>query len=115
MTTTPSYTDEQVLAIAHEVGMSPSRAGVKCKAIASLLEYMVQERQRLQAEVEASRADANRWRHFVGLIDPDLVGGFTLYQQVDLKTDQLIYDACDLTEKIDAASAKQNETKEAKS
>ena len=44
-----SYTDEQVLAIAHELGMNPSRAAVKCKAIASLLEYMVQERTRLQA------------------------------------------------------------------
>lgn len=109
MTNPTSYTGEQVREVLDEMWASGPDFAIDC--IRSLLA----DRQRLKAEVEALRADANRWRHFVGLIDPDLIGGFTLYQQVDLKTDQLIYDARDLIEKIDAARATPNETKEAKS
>lgn len=103
--TNPSYTDEQVLE--HAAWQSiPTKA-----MILSLLA----NRQRLQAEVEGLRPDAERWCCFVGLIDPDRIGGYSVYHMIDPKTDELVYDGEILSKLIDAARATPNETKEAKS
>jgi hypothetical protein len=106
MTTTPSYTDEQVLAIAQEIGMSPSRTGVKCKAIASLLEYMVQERQRLQAEVDDTTVAS-----FVEKTACIISGAPFPSSRSYAKAREI----SDLALNLYRHSAKQNETKEAKS
>jgi len=52
---------------------------------------------------EAIARDAERYRTFVEMIDPDKVpGGFTLYYAIEEGTDQLIYFS-DLAEILDAA------------
>lgn len=60
----------------------------------------------LRKENEGLRLDAERWRQFLKMVDPDKVpGGFTLYFAIEEGTDQLCYADDDIVEIVDAARA----------
>lgn len=134
--TNPSYTDEQVpevvrtaperifLQVSDQEWDADKPFPVDCDGVSwwkeSVLDVEVQYvRADLFAASEADRqrlqADADRWRCFVGLIDPDRIGGYSVYHMIDPKTDELVYDGEILSKLIDATRATPNETKEAKS
>jgi hypothetical protein len=144
MTTTPSYTDEQVRELAQETDTGPSQAAVKYKTVSLMLRSLLADRQRLQAEVEALRARSApdvsseveyAWQRIAKVSGSALLAGERKAQTPEQRA--LVYgEACqalitignvffDLTGKhpthdeaeddADAARAKQNETKEPKS
>ena len=70
------------------------------------IQSAIDELAALRKENEGLRLDAERWRQFLKMVDPDKVpGGFTVYFAIEEGTDQLCYADDDIVEIVDAARA----------
>lgn len=55
--------------------------------------------------------DAERYRQFLKLLDPDLLGGFSVYHMVSRTVDELIYLDDDMNRILDTARTPKEQTK----
>lgn len=115
--TNPSYTDEQVKHLVNLCSTGPTQAALRHLDVAEALEFLLADRQRLQAEVEALRQDAERYRWIRNEADPDMDEPYITRHVCGEwgKWRNTWETGSTADECIDAARATPNETKEAKS
>lgn len=65
MTNPTSYTDEQVLELIELCSKGPTQAGVRHMGVSAVLRSLLADRQRLQAEVDAFKADVRKRIEFL--------------------------------------------------